>query len=55
MKRKNNIILFFTFLTILMTGEEGNLSAQVINGDITPAEGAKQIQDGLDKWYKPAQ
>ena len=31
------------------------VSAQVMNGDITPAAAAKQIQDGLDKWYKPAQ
>ncbi len=31
------------------------VSAQVINGDITPEAAAKQIQDGLDKWYKPAQ
>jgi raffinose/stachyose/melibiose transport system substrate-binding protein len=31
-----------------------NLSAQVINGTITPEDAAKKAQDGLDKWYKPA-
>jgi raffinose/stachyose/melibiose transport system substrate-binding protein len=31
------------------------VSAQVINGDITPEEAAKEIQDGLDKWYKPGE
>jgi raffinose/stachyose/melibiose transport system substrate-binding protein len=30
------------------------VSAQVINGKMTPADGAKQLQDGLEKWYKPA-
>jgi raffinose/stachyose/melibiose transport system substrate-binding protein len=29
------------------------VSANVINGKQTPEEAAKQIQDGLDKWYKP--
>ncbi len=29
------------------------VSANVINGTQTPAQAAKQIQDGLDKWYKP--
>ena len=36
-----------------LENELWRVSAQVINGDITPADGAKQIQDGLDKWYKP--
>ncbi len=31
----------------------GAVSAQVINGDITPEEGAQQLQDGLDAWYTP--
>lgn len=30
------------------------VSAGVINGTITPADGAKKLQDGLDSWYKPA-
>lgn len=38
-----------------LENELWRVSAQVINGDITPEEAAKQIQDGLDKWYKPAQ
>jgi raffinose/stachyose/melibiose transport system substrate-binding protein len=29
------------------------VSANVINGKQTPDQAAKQIQDGLDKWYKP--
>ncbi|HXZ16709.1 MAG TPA: ABC transporter substrate-binding protein, partial [Roseiarcus sp.] len=31
-----------------------NVSAQVINGAMTPDAAGKQLQDGLDKWYKPA-
>ncbi len=30
------------------------VSAQVINGKLAPEAAAKQLQDGLDKWYKPA-
>jgi raffinose/stachyose/melibiose transport system substrate-binding protein len=30
-----------------------NVSAQVINGTLTPEAAGKQLQDGLDKWYKP--
>jgi len=26
----------------------------VINKKLTPEAAAKEIQDGLDKWYKPA-
>ncbi len=37
-----------------LENELWRVSAQVINGDITPEEGAKQLQDGLDKWYTPA-
>jgi raffinose/stachyose/melibiose transport system substrate-binding protein len=36
-----------------LENELWRVSAQVINGDITPEEAAKQIQEGLDKWYKP--
>jgi raffinose/stachyose/melibiose transport system substrate-binding protein len=31
-----------------------NVSAQVVNAKLTPEAAAKQLQDGLDKWYKPA-
>jgi raffinose/stachyose/melibiose transport system substrate-binding protein len=27
----------------------------VINGTMTPEEAGKEIQTGLDSWYKPAQ
>jgi len=30
-----------------------NVSAQVLNGTMTPAEAAKSAEDGLAKWYKP--
>jgi raffinose/stachyose/melibiose transport system substrate-binding protein len=30
-----------------------NLSAQVINGSMKPADAAAQLQKGLDGWYKP--
>jgi raffinose/stachyose/melibiose transport system substrate-binding protein len=36
-----------------LENELWRVSAQVINGDITPQEAARQIQEGLDKWYKP--
>ncbi|TXR52037.1 ABC transporter substrate-binding protein [Reinekea thalattae] len=32
-----------------------NVSAQVINGTMTPEEAAKQTQDGLEQWYAPQQ
>lgn len=32
-----------------------NLSAQVMNGDITPEEAAQQAQAGLEQWYGPQQ
>jgi raffinose/stachyose/melibiose transport system substrate-binding protein len=38
-----------------LENELWNVSAQVLNGTMTPDAGAKQLQDGLDKWYKPAQ
>jgi raffinose/stachyose/melibiose transport system substrate-binding protein len=36
-----------------LENELWRVSAQVINGDITPEEGAQQIQDGLESWYTP--
>ena len=32
-----------------------NVSAQVINGAMTPEAAAAQLQDGLKKWYPPQQ
>jgi len=29
-------------------------SASVVNGDLTPADAAQRLQDGLDAWYTPA-
>ncbi len=37
-----------------LENELWNVSAQVINGSLTPDAGAAQLQTGLDKWYKPA-
>ena len=36
-----------------LENELWNVSAQVINGAMTPDAASKQLQDGLDKWYKP--
>jgi raffinose/stachyose/melibiose transport system substrate-binding protein len=36
-----------------LENELWNVSAQVINGSLTPDAAGKQLQDGLDKWYKP--
>jgi raffinose/stachyose/melibiose transport system substrate-binding protein len=36
-----------------LENELWRVSAQVINGDITPEEAAQQIQDGMDQWYTP--
>ena len=38
-----------------LENELWNVSAQVINGTMTPEDAAKQAQAGLDSWYKPAQ
>ena len=38
-----------------LENELWRVSAQVMNGDITPQKAAEEIQTGLDKWYKPAQ
>ena len=37
-----------------LENELWNISAQVINGALTPEAGGRQLQTGLDKWYKPA-
>ncbi len=37
-----------------LENELWNVSAEVINGKLTPEAAGKQIQDGLDKWYHPA-
>ncbi len=36
-----------------LENELWQVSANVINGKQTPEQAAKQIQDGLDSWYKP--
>jgi raffinose/stachyose/melibiose transport system substrate-binding protein len=36
-----------------LKNELWRVSAAVINGTLTPEQAAKEIQDGLDKWYKP--
>ena len=36
-----------------LENELWRVSAAVINGTLTPEAAAKEIQDGLDKWYKP--
>ncbi len=38
-----------------LENELWRVSAQVINGDISPEEAAQQIQDGLAVWYEPQQ
>ena len=37
-----------------LENELWRVSAQVINGDITPQQAGDEIQAGLDKWYTPA-
>ena len=36
-----------------LENELWRVSAAVINGTMTPEQAGKEIQDGLDKWYKP--
>ncbi len=36
-----------------LENELWRVSAAVINGTLTPEAAGKEIQDGLDKWYKP--
>ncbi|NDL58213.1 ABC transporter substrate-binding protein [Phytoactinopolyspora mesophila] len=38
-----------------LENELWDLSAQVINGTIEPAEAAERAQDGLERWYEPQQ
>ena len=38
-----------------LENELWRVSAQVINGDVTPEDAAAQIQAGLEKWYEPQQ
>ncbi len=38
-----------------MENDLWNVSAQVINGDMTPTQAAEQIQAGLEVWYAPQQ
>lgn len=38
-----------------LENELWRVSAQVINGALTPADGAAELQTGLDAWYTPAQ
>ena len=36
-----------------LENELWRVSAAVMNGSLTPEQAAQEIQDGLDKWYKP--
>lgn len=38
-----------------LENELWDTSAQVINGTMPPADAAQQLQDGLERWYEPAQ
>ena len=38
-----------------LENELWNVSAQVLNGTLTPEAAAGQIQSGLKKWYQPQQ
>ncbi len=38
-----------------LENELWSVSAQVINGTLTPQDAAAQIQSGLENWYEPAQ
>ena len=37
-----------------LENELWRVSAAVMNGTMTPEQAGKEIQDGMDKWYKPA-
>jgi raffinose/stachyose/melibiose transport system substrate-binding protein len=39
--------------TPILEHELWNVSARVIDGDMTPEAAGAQLQSGLDKWYKP--
>jgi raffinose/stachyose/melibiose transport system substrate-binding protein len=51
----------FATLPILSRGtpnlenEMWNVSAQVLNGTMTPEAAGAQLEDGLKKWYAPHQ
>jgi raffinose/stachyose/melibiose transport system substrate-binding protein len=36
-----------------LENELWRISAAVMNGTVTPVDAGKEIQAGLDKWYKP--
>ena len=36
-----------------LENELWNVSSQVINGTMTPTNGAKKLEDGLASWYPP--
>ena len=36
-----------------LENELWRISAQVMNGDVTPEEATQELQDGLDAWYTP--
>lgn len=38
-----------------MENELWNVSAQVLNGTLTPAQAAEQVENGLKQWYAPHQ
>jgi raffinose/stachyose/melibiose transport system substrate-binding protein len=38
-----------------LENELWRISAQVINGDVTPADAAAELQAGLEAWYEPQQ
>ncbi len=38
-----------------LENELWDVSAQVINGTLTPEEAAERVQDGLERWYEPQQ
>ena len=38
-----------------LENELWGVSAQVMNGTLAPDAAGKQLQDGLDKWYKPGE
>ena len=53
---KSSIRVFYQFLSRGTPGAVDTMTNEVylmIQGKETPADVAKKIQDGLDKWYKP--
>jgi raffinose/stachyose/melibiose transport system substrate-binding protein len=37
-----------------LENELWRVTAAVVNGKLTPKAAGKEIQDGLDQWYKPS-